>query len=292
MTSASVMKLGDPVKFANFLFNNKLYMGLETSFGKSIEAAFVSQYPLDSNRVTFWQDAPEKLAEFGELTGLNREDRARRRTESIWREIDKSCVIGNRRYLTTIKSGPNCINDSQVSAMTRALIDNHKSFLAQSKATYPDVTEIDVVVGITYGTDKTTNNKENQILIKLLDHGFEEEDRVNAPGILIDSATRSIRVYRRIGKDFWSFIGNPRSPNDADFVFLEVLLALAKALSMGMAEADLETRINVKLQALSAALAGIVFSRQSLPNWVREDFSEDQVFWFATAMTAFFDEGI
>ncbi len=111
--------------------------------------------------------------------------------------------------------------------MTRALIDNHKSFLAQSKATYPGVTEIDVVVGITYGTDKTTNNKENQILIKLLDHGFEEEDRVNAPGILIDSATRSIRVYRRIGKDFWSFIGNPQSPNDADFVFLEVLLALA-----------------------------------------------------------------
>jgi hypothetical protein len=292
MTSASVMKLGDPARFANFLFNNKLYMGLETSFGKSIEKAFVSQYPLNENRAASWDDPPEKLAEFAELAGLNREQRARRRTESVWREIDKSCVIGNRRYMTTIKSGPNCINDTQVQGMTRALIDNHTSWLQQSKVTYPNVTGIDVVVGITYGTDRTTNNKENQILIKLLDQGFEEEDRAKAPGVLIDSKTRSLRVYRRIGKDFWSFIGNPERPAETDFVFLEVLLALAKALAMGMAAADLETRINVKLQSLSAALGNIVFTRQSLPDWVREDFSEDQIFWFATAMTAFFDEGI
>lgn len=292
MTSASVMKLGDPVKFANFLFNNKLYMGLETSFGKSIEKAFVSQYPLNRNRVTLWEDPPEKLFEFLELNGLNREQRARRRTESVWREIDKSCVVGTRRYMITIKSGPNCINDSQVQAMTRAIMDNHKLWLAQTKATYPNVDSIDVVIGITYGTDRTTNNKENQILIKLLEYGFVEEDRVNAPGVLIDAATRTLRVYRRIGKDFWSFIGNPASQAEADFVFLEILLALAKALSTGMVEADLETRINAKLQLLSSALAGIVFSRKSLPDWVREDLSEDQIFWFATAMTAFFDEGI
>src|SRR5215213_4572636 len=47
LTSASVMKLSDPARFADFLFNNKLYMGLETSFGKSIEAAFVGGYPLN-----------------------------------------------------------------------------------------------------------------------------------------------------------------------------------------------------------------------------------------------------
>src|SRR5438552_9958100 len=38
LTSATVMKLDDPARFADFLFKNKLYMGLETSFGKSIEA--------------------------------------------------------------------------------------------------------------------------------------------------------------------------------------------------------------------------------------------------------------
>src|SRR5260370_42266813 len=47
MTSATVMDLEDPRRFADFLFNTKLYMGLETSFGKSIEAAFVTPYPID-----------------------------------------------------------------------------------------------------------------------------------------------------------------------------------------------------------------------------------------------------
>jgi hypothetical protein len=28
------------------------------------------------------------------------------------------------------------------------------------------INEIDIVIGLTYGTDKTTNNKENQILAK------------------------------------------------------------------------------------------------------------------------------
>jgi hypothetical protein len=290
MTSASVMNLRDPVRFADFLFNSKLYMALETSFGKSIEAAFVSQYPLDSPNK--WTDPPEKLAEFSALTALSREEKAKRRTESAWREIDKSCVVGNRRFLTSIKSGPNTINDSQVAAMTRAVIDNHAHWARQTKKTYPAVQNLDIVIGLTYGTDRTTNNKENQILVKLLNKGFVEEKRSARPGVLIDKAPRSTRIYRRIGKEFWAFIGNPVDPPAAAFVFLEILLALAKALSEGMKSAGIEARINARLQALSAALSKLQFPRNSLPEWVREDFSDDQLFWFATAMTAFYDEGI
>jgi hypothetical protein len=40
LTSASVLDLDDPDRFADFIFNSKFYMALETSFGKSIEAAF------------------------------------------------------------------------------------------------------------------------------------------------------------------------------------------------------------------------------------------------------------
>ena len=96
MTAASVMNLDDAGAFAAFLFNSKLYMALETSFGKSVEAAFVGQYPINNEHK--WEEAPEKLAEFAELTGLTTEEKARRRTMSVWREIDKSCVVGNRRY--------------------------------------------------------------------------------------------------------------------------------------------------------------------------------------------------
>jgi hypothetical protein len=70
------------------------------------------------------------------------------------------------------------------------------------------------------------------------------------------------------------------------------LLALAKALGFGLASADIETRINSRMQQLAVALAELQFPRNSLPAWVREDFSEAQLFWFATAMTAFYDEGI
>lgn len=290
MTSASVMSLSDPAKFGAFLFNSKLYMALETSFGKSIEAAFVGQYPIGSkNR---WIEAPEKRPEFDALVGLSLEEKAVKRVGSVWREVDKSVVVGKRRYLTSIKSGPNTINDTQVQGMTRAVIDNYKRWVADTAKTYPRVKEIDVVLGLTYGTDRTTNNKENQILVKLTESGFEEEDRVKKPGVLIDSATRSVRVYRRIGKDFWAFIGRPDDPSQAQFVFLEVLLGLSKALGAGIKEADIETRINIKLQHLALALTKLLFARNTLPTWIRDDFNEDQLFWFATAMTAFYDEGI
>ncbi|VTU15665.1 hypothetical protein H6CHR_00306 [Variovorax sp. PBL-H6] len=290
MTSASVMRLDDPQAFGTFLFNSKLYMALETSFGKQIEAAFVSQYPIGSQNK--WIEAPEKRAEFTALEGLSRERKAQQRLNSVWREIDKSVVVGDRRYLTSIKSGPNTINDTQVQGMTRAIIDNYRAWVEQTRATYPEVTGIDVVLGLTYGTDRTTNNKENQILVKLLENGFVEEDRERCPGVLIDSETGTVRVYRCIGMDFWAFIGQPNNRQAASFVFLEVLLALSKALGRGVENADIETRINLKLQQLALALSRLLFPRQSLPAWVRDDFSESQLFWFATAVTAFFDEGI
>jgi Type II restriction endonuclease EcoO109I len=290
VTAATVMKLSDPGQFAKFLFDSKLYMALETSFGKQIEAAFVGQYPLQATHQ--WTDPPEKMAEFAALIGLDNETKAQKRLESVWREIDRSCVVGNRRYLTSIKSGPNTINDTQVAGMTTAILNNYRAWLTQTRRTYEGVEGIDVVLGLTYGTDKTTNNKENQILVKLMDNGFEEEDAEAKPGVLIDSETRMVRVYRCIGRDFWSFVGQPDNTSAAEFVFLEVLLALAKALGSGIAEADIETRINVKLQQLAASLAILSFPKNSLPEWVREDFNQDQLFWFATAMTAFFDEGI
>lgn len=291
LTSASVMRLTDANEFAAFLFNNKLYAGLETSFGKSIEETFVRPYPVGSASADCWQDAPEKLAEFASLASLSREEKARRRVASVWREVDKSCVVDNRRYLVSIKSGPNCINDTQVAGMVSAIASNNSSWLYETRRRYPNVVGIDVVIGLTYGTDATTNNKENQILVKLQEHGFVEEDRELKPGVLVNS-DGTVRVYRRIGQEFWAFIGNPVDPAAARFVFLEILLGLAKALSEGMENASLEDRVNLKLAQLSNALKLMMFPRGSLPSWIREDFSEVELFWLATAMTAFFDEGI
>ena len=194
-------------------------------------------------------------------------------TRSVWREIDKSCVVGAHRYLVSIKCGPSCINDTQVDSMTRAIASNRREWLMKTNESYPDVATLDVVLGITYGTDRTTNNKENQILVKLLDSGFEEEDRDRLPGVLIDSATRNIRVYRCIGQNFWAFIGNPGDPASAPFVFLEVLLALAKALAKVRDCTDVETQINAKIRQLASALMQLTFPLSNAPSWVRNDFS-------------------
>ena len=300
LTSANVMGLKGAKEFAKFLFDNKLYAGLETSFGKSIEAAFVGHYPTAAGLEARWQDAKEKVAEFADLKAANltKEEKARKRNSSAWREIDKSVIVGDRRYLVTIKSGPNCINDTQVTGMVTAIKDNHAIWLAETKRNYPKVKALDVVIGLTYGTDLTTNNKENQILAKLQDFGFKEEDRAKMPGVLT-SASREIRVYRCIGQDFWSFIGSPNKPADAASVFLEVLLALSKALAKAMQKNEeakdqpsLEDRVNEKLRELAEAVSALQFPRASLPEWIRKDFVDHELFWLATAMTAFFDKGV
>jgi len=292
LTSASVMQLIDSNQFASFLFNNKLYMGLETSFGKSIESVLVLPYPVKASDANKWREPPEKVEESKALADLGTEEKAQKRIDSVWREIDKSCVVGNRRYMVSIKSGPSCINDTQVKGMTDAIAQQYRAWMQQTRKTYRGVSELDIVIGLTYGTERTTNNKENQILVKLLEKEFVEEDREGRPGVLIDKETRSIRVYRHIGINFWSFIGSPANPQQAEFVYLEVLLALAKALAQGMTAASLEERVNLKIAQLSQALARLTFPRNSLPVWVREDFKEHEICWLAAAMTAFYDEGI
>jgi hypothetical protein len=72
----------------------------------------------------------------------------------------------------------------------------------------------------------------------------------------------------------------------------EVILGLSKALSTGIESADLETRINKRIQALAAALSKLTLPRKSLPIWIRKDLSETELFWFATAISAFYDERI
>lgn len=59
--------------------------------------------------------------------------------------------------------------------MTRAIIDNYPDWVAQTRTSYPAVNEIDLVLGLTYGTDRTTNNKENQILVKLLQNALKRK---------------------------------------------------------------------------------------------------------------------
>ena len=99
-------------------------------------------------------------------------------------------------------------------------------------------------------------------------------------------------MYRLIGRDFWAFIGNPQEPAASNFIYLEILIGLSKALSQGIESSNIEDKINGRIRQLSAALSRLQLPAKSLPDWVTSEFSENELFWFTTAMTAFFDEGI
>jgi hypothetical protein len=292
MTSASVMKLDAADPLARFLFDTKFYMSLETSFGKSIESQIVGVYPIRAERKDRWGDPVEKIAESMALANLSNEDKAIKRTESVWREIDQSCIVRDRRYIMSIKSGPSTINDSQVAAMYSAISGHWRNWRDSTHTNYPNLKYLDIIIGLTYGTERTTNNKENQILVKLQRDGFSEPDPDGQPGVLVDPEDGCVRVYRRIGRDFWAVIGQPSDPNSADFVFLEVLLGLAKGLAQQTRASSFEEALTAKLQELSDAIARLSFSGSTLPEWLKSDFTLPELEWLSVALTAFFDEGI
>ena len=151
-----------------------------------------------------------------------------------------------------------------------------------------------MVIGLTYGTERSTNNKDNQILAKLLDQGFSELDQAEHPGVLADDATGRVRVYRRVGKSFWSWIGNPANEAAEPQVFLEILLALSLAFRALLADGtSIEEGINDRLETLVRALLGMRLTPDTLPAWIRnEGFEEHDLFYLVTALSAYYDEGI
>jgi hypothetical protein len=284
MTSASSMKWSSIEDFAAFLFNSKLYAGLETSFGKSIESIFLDFYP---TKDLHWENPKEKIQESKLLTNLSPEEKARVRNVSVWREIDRSVVVGNKRYLLLIKSGPHCINDTQVEAMKTAITEHHEEWYNQTKINYPQVEQLDVIVGITYGTEKTTNNKENQILIKLLENGFV--DSGDSKGTLYNLNLPKLKVYRVIGRDFWALVGNPLDPDRSQHVFVEVLLGLLDALKKQETDIALENLVNNKIEKLAQAIRNLALPPGAIPEWLSKKYSENELLWLLSALSSFFD---
>jgi hypothetical protein len=147
--------------------------------------------------------------------------------------------------------------------MKSAIVEHSSTWLESTKLTHSHVKNLDIVIGLTYGTDRTTNNKENQILVKLMEHGFQEDLKIG-DGVLVSSTRPEIRVYRRVGKDFWSLLGDPVQPKRAEHVYLEVMLGLLTALR-SPGSGSIEQLVNTKIQELSKAIAKLAFPRTRFP---------------------------
>lgn len=172
--------------------------------------------------------------------------------------------------------------------MYTAIRDNHKEWLRTSVERF-EVHGIDVVIGLTYGTDSATNNKENQILAKLMSAGFKEMDRLTHPGVLTNEEG-TVRVYRAIGIDYWAYVANPANPAETEHAFLEVLLGLAVALRRAHEKSDIGAALNERLDLLSSAISDLKFPEgDDLPRWITADLGMSELTWLAAAISAFFD---
>ena len=130
-------------------------------------------------------------------------------------------------FLTTLKSGPRCLNDEMSENFADAILNNYEAWAHDS-----GVTKIDFTYGVLYGTKKLSNKKDWHIL-----RNIKEK---NPTAITIDPANRwdcaftangvQVAVTVRIGSDWWLHLGG-------EHCFVEVMTALIRAcISPGVAD--------------------------------------------------------
>ena len=276
---AGILDFDTSEEISEFIFGSKLYMSLETAFGKSVESIVLPIYPIPSTTAG-WKEHPEK----------EREMKSDSRTEDlVWQDVDKYCVIGDTAYITTVKSGPRTLNEDITDSIKDDIANHSETWLEGTQKHHPDVEELNISIGLTYGTDNSTNNKEMRILLKLVEEGFVEIDRDGKPGVIQHPENGDITVESHVGIDFWSYIGNPQNPDDAKHVFLEVLLGMIEAADE-TGEA-LRSTTGDKIQKLTGAVDTLTIPESSLPEWIEANYEDDELVRLAQTLTLYYDEG-
>ena len=85
-----------------------------------------------------------------------------------------------------------------------------------------------------------------------------------------------VRVFRVVGRHFWSYAADPTRSTNASFVFAEILLALALALKHVRSEETktIENALNSRLDLLAEAIRGLRVTSGNVPAWVASEFSD------------------
>jgi hypothetical protein len=276
---AGILDFESVEEISEFIFGAKLYMSLETAFGKSVENIVMPVYPIPDVE-TGWKEHPEKVKEM-QSDG--------RGEDLAWQKIDKYCVVDDTAYLATVKSGPRTLNESTTDSMKSDIATHSDTWLEGTRNHHPGVDELEVIIGLTYGTDNSTDSKEMRVLLKLVEEGFVEKDRQNHPGVIVHPDNQNITVHTQVGIDFWSFVANPQDPQSAEYAFLEVLLGLIKA-SDEAGEA-LKGKTAEKVKSLEEIIDGLAMPDSTYPDWIDSEFGDDELVRLAQTLTLYYDEG-
>lgn len=148
LAMAPAYNIFSPFEAAEYVQNSKLPHGDATAFGKFVEDRI---FPI-----------------FGAKTPKEKNTSA---TANLWSPIDKEIEIAGVRFLLTLKAGPWTMNQDHAHNMI---------------ARFPeirDTTGCDIVIGITYGTPGSLNNKPAMVVRGTGDY-----------------------VHTLVGKELWEFV--------------------------------------------------------------------------------------
>jgi hypothetical protein len=176
----------------------KLFSSMETSAGRMVEQVVLPVYD--------WEVVPSAM-------------------HTSYSAIDGKSKKNDVLCLSTLKSGPRCLNDEMSENFADVIIAN-----CQQWATDAKVSRIDFSYGVLYGTKCQSNKKDWHIL-----RNIEERlpNKLRGAKLLVAPAGRwncsfkvkelTVEVTVRIGSEWWSYLGGDKD------AFMEIAAALIRA---------------------------------------------------------------
>lgn len=171
----------------------KVFSSMETSAGRMVEAIVLPQYG--------WKVVSSEMHS----------------SDSV---IDGRKIAGDTLCLTTLKSGPRCLNDAMSENFADAILANTSAWAKEA-----GIRKIEFTYGVLYGTKKQSNKKDWHILRNIaqkLASGVKESPehqwhcRFKKGGV-------DVTVTIRIGIELWNYIAGH------DLAFYEICTALLRS---------------------------------------------------------------
>lgn len=229
----------------------KAFSSMETAAGRMVEEITIPHYG--------WERVPSGM-------------------HTAYSSIDGKKKVGQTLYLTTLKSGPRCLNDEMSQNFADNIVDNYRAW-AQDH----NVRKIDYTYGVLYGTPKLSNKKDWHILRNVIERLASERSATiiirheNSWKIKFSGHSIEVEVSVRVGKDWWLHLGGAKC-------LYEVIVSLIRSCITTPRNRVQETfgEYITNLKALSSFPRGQESYNISL-------LQRNQMYWFLLTLSHFVD---
>lgn len=234
----------------NDILPAKEFSSMETAAGKMIEDVLLPVYG--------WETVPSGM-------------------HSVYSSIDGKKIDSGILHLTTLKSGPRCLNDEMSENFADNIINNFPTWASDS-----NVKHIEFTYGVLYGTQRQSNKKDWHMLRKIKEKLRENDIIINPDGnwnckFKKDGIT--VNVHIRIGCQWWEHLGGKTCT-----------LELASALIRSCINANANLIDKVEQSYSICDLEKIVSTKEIPDNYNVSILQKNQLPWLFFFMYHFCDQ--